>query len=223
MNQPWYLYPLDSPGGGYGEIQDPMGNYLKPDTNVAVPSGTPITALFSGVVTDVHMLFGQPSVTVALDNPINPLATHTSYNFLGSSNVTVGERITAGQQIGVAGGAVNTAFALTPDPVWGSTNFNLNATGNPLLDPRPVLESIRSGLGQGAYQTFNLSAGKTSSTACAPWDIPCMVSELVSGDFFQRGAIIFIGIVLALIGIIVLTVGHGAQIVQENPEILAAA
>ena len=48
MSTPWYNYNLDSPGGGYQEMIDPMGNYLKPDTNIAVPAGTPITSWDSG-------------------------------------------------------------------------------------------------------------------------------------------------------------------------------
>lgn len=152
----WYNYPMDNPGGGYGEILDPYCSsgggctYLKPDTNMSIPSGTPITALQSGTITSVKDQGkgdGGLSVVIKSDNPINSVATHVAYNFLGSSNVSIGQHIQAGQQVGKAGSpyGINFALALTPDNNWGGSSFNLNATGDKRLDPRILLNSVRSG------------------------------------------------------------------------------
>ena len=140
----WWTYPSDSKGGSYGQITDPLGSYLKPDVNIAVPAGTPITTLVSGVVTDVSdhgANGGGLSVVVAMDMPLNTLATHVAYNYLGSATVRVGQRVNLGQQIGVAGSkyGIMTAVGLTPDNVWGGPSFYLNAQGNKQLDPHLLL------------------------------------------------------------------------------------
>lgn len=159
MSGPWYTSPMDTPGGGYGEMVDPVClsgvsncNYLKPDTNLAVQAGTPITSLTSGIVTDVHdygICCGGLSTTVKMDNPPNSLAQYVSYNFLGSSNAYVGQRVNTGQQIGKAGSpyGINFALALSADPHWGGPNFHYNAVGDPRLDPRQLLSTARGGTG----------------------------------------------------------------------------
>jgi hypothetical protein len=219
---PWWMYPADSPGGGYQEITDPFGNYLKPDTNIAVPSGTPITALLPGKVTDVSSRGpgdGGLSVTVDVGNAINSIARYVSYNFLGSTNVTVGQSIASGQQIGTAGSStgVDFALALGVSPSWG-TQCPQCSSKQPLLDPRQLLNAAKSGtLGSLATITGNpnitvsTGGGNTSPTACDPWDIPCILSQLVTSDLFQRGGIIFIGLLLVLIGLVVVLVGEGAK------------
>lgn len=155
MSGPWYTYPGDSPGGGYGEILDPLCQggkctYLKPDYNVAVPGGVPITSLNSGVVTDVHDYggcCGGLSTTVKMDNPPNSLAKYVSYNFLGSADTYVGQRVNSGTKIGTAGSpyGINFALALSADPRWGGPNFKYNAVGDPRLDPRQLLGNIKGG------------------------------------------------------------------------------
>jgi hypothetical protein len=157
MANPWYSYPQDSPGGGYGETPEPLDpRYHKPDTNIQVPAGTPITALLSGTVTDVSdrgRTAGGLSVTVLLDQPWNDVATHISYNYLGSTSVAAGQHVQSGQTVGIAGSptGIFTAVALGSDNVWGSgPGFALNAVGDPRLDPRPVLAAANKGaLGMG--------------------------------------------------------------------------
>ncbi len=146
MADPWYSYPQDDPGGGYGERREPLDpRYLKPDTNIRVPAGTPITALKSGTVTDVNekgKTAGGLSVTVRLKDQINIVATHISYNYLGSAQVSPGQPVQKGDTIGIAGSPheIWFAIALTKDDVWGGPNFALNAQGDRRLDPRPVLK-----------------------------------------------------------------------------------
>ena len=150
MATAWYNYPIDSPNGTYGKITDPLGNYGKPDVNVGVPAGVPITALANGTVTNITDFgrnSGGLSITVALDKPINKLATHISYNYLGSGTVRVGQHVVAGEQIAIAGSVygIMMAVGLTPDAAWGGPSFSLNAAGNPQLDPHLILNAVRSG------------------------------------------------------------------------------
>jgi hypothetical protein len=81
------------------------------------------------------------------------VATHISYNYLGSRQVNKEQNVQAGQIIGIAGSptGIFTAVALGSDDVWGSgPGFALNAVGDPRLDPRPVLAAaIKGTLGMG--------------------------------------------------------------------------
>src|SRR6266849_10423799 len=102
----WYSYPLDAVGGGYGQIKDPLGNYWKPDTNIAIPAGIAITTWVSGVITDVSnkgFSHGGLSVTMRLDHPPNSSARYASFNYLGAAQVHTGQMVQSGQQIGTAG------------------------------------------------------------------------------------------------------------------------
>src|SRR6266849_5576447 len=150
MAQQWYNYPLDAPGGGYGQIPEPLNHsYLKPDTNIAVPTGVPITSWDSGVITDVSNKgsnAGGLSVTQRLNHPPNSSALYASFNYLGSSSVHVGQVIQPGAQIGVAGSptGINFALALGNTPSWGSGNFP-QARGDQLYNPHLILDSLRSG------------------------------------------------------------------------------
>lgn len=216
--QPWYTYPQDSPGGGYGEILDPFCangscSYLKPDTNICVPSGVPITNLLSGTVSGVRNMFGQPSVTIALDNPPNNLATHIAYNFLGSSSVNVGQRVSAGQQIGIAKGTgVCTAVALTSDPIYGTgAGFQQNAIGNKLLDPRPLLQAAIKGTLANLGSGSNSGSGSSSGSNCAPWDVQCIVSSIASSNTVRQVGLLFIGLLVVLIGITIVFFGKGKE------------
>ena len=167
MANPWYSCTQDSPGGGYGETLEPLNpSFKKPDTNLQVPAGTPITALLSGTVTDASdrgKIAGGLSVTVRLNNPINSVATHISYNYLGSRQVSKEQNVQAGQTIGIAGSptGIFTAVALGSDDVWGSgPGFALNAVGDPRLDPRPVLAAANKGtLGMGVPMGMGVLAG----------------------------------------------------------------
>lgn len=212
----WYNYPADSPGGGYGELLDPWCsrcgccNYLKPDTNIAIPQGTPITALLPGKVTDVTDHGGGAgglSVVVKLDQPLNNEATHVAYNFLGGSNVAVGQHVGAGQIIGRAGSpyGINFALALTPDDTWGGAHFNLNAKGDPNLDPRRLLAAVRSGTpvtpwGGGTYGQNSPVAG------CGTFDIGCQLTQFFNSmgqqisNAGEKVAIFAIALTLIILG-----------------------
>lgn len=140
---------MDSPGGSYGQITDPLGNYRKPDVNIAIPGGVPITAWDSGVITDVSdkgRNSGGLSVTMSLDHPINSSARYTSFNYLGNAVVSVGQRVQPGTVIGYAGSPYGISFALALGnaPSWGSGGFP-QGSGNPAYDPHQILNLLRGG------------------------------------------------------------------------------
>jgi len=208
------MYPLDTAGGGYGSTE-PLcpGCYKKPDTNIGVPSGTPITALASGIVSDSSdkgRTSGGLSVTVKLDQAINSNATHMSYNYLGRSIVSPGQRVNAGQIIGYAGSpyGILTAFGLTSDSSWGCcAGFQLNARGDPSVDPRPVLAAIRAGkpLPSG-------NPNPSPSCSCGVTDIGCCIAGALNLDaikasivnFTEEVAVFLIALLLIVIGVMLL-------------------
>lgn len=175
MATPWYAYPADRPGTGYGftEPQCP-GCYKKPDVNIAVPSGTAITALLPGTISSSQDLGGTAgglSVTEKLDQPLNQFAQYVSYNFLGTTEAYVGEHVIPGTEIGTAGSkyGVYQAVGLGVDPVWGHGQF-IAGSGNPLTNPETqLIDKLKAGLpiqDLGSGLTFEVS--QPGQSGC-PW------------------------------------------------------
>jgi murein DD-endopeptidase MepM/ murein hydrolase activator NlpD len=151
---PWYT---NSYVDNYGS-PDPYGGFPKPDINVSVPAGNPITALFSGVVSGVdNPSGGVPPwghvVTVKLDNAINSIATHTAYLHLSNSTVKIGQQIPAGTVVGYSGGnnpgpgleQSPVGFALTNGDYYGYGPTWSTSLGSSQLDPTNLWTSITSG------------------------------------------------------------------------------
>jgi hypothetical protein len=149
----WYQYPFDS---GFGTYPDPLpgANYPKPDANFAgIPNGTPITALAAGVVTGARAQPWGPeaySITVKLDKPLNSVATHMAYNYVGKPQVSVGQRVGVGTTLAKSGNPYNigTAFAFIDTDVYGTGSKNEPFTGtyvNHELSPIAFLKSIQGG------------------------------------------------------------------------------
>lgn len=113
---------------------------------------------------------------------------------------------------------------------WGGV-WGVNHPAPWATDPRPALAALATGagpdLGLGSLGATGLTVSttpqQTSPAQCAPWDIPCILLQLVHTDWFTRGAIVFVGIVLALVGIIVLFIGNGAKVVEKHPNVAKAA
>lgn len=153
MAKAWYKYPFDS---GFGTYPDPLpgANYPKPDANFSgIPNGTPITALASGTVTGARAQPWGPeaySITVKLDKPLNSVATHMAYNYVGKPQVSVGQRVGVGTTLAPSGNpyGIGTAFALIDTDVYGTGSKNEPFSGtyvNPALSPVSFLKSIQGG------------------------------------------------------------------------------
>jgi hypothetical protein len=158
-------------------------------------------------VTDHGGGAGGLSVVVKLDQPLNNNATHVAYNFLGGANVTKGQHLGAGQILGRAGSpyGINFALALTPDDTWGGSHFNLNAKGDPSLDPRRLLAAVRSGTpvtpwGDGTYGQSGPVSG------CGAFDFGCMLTQALQSmgqqisNAGEKVAIFAIALTLIILG-----------------------
>lgn len=163
MQAPWYTYFYDK---DFGTYPDPVGPYAKPDANVRVPTGTPITAIASGTVTGVRRQPWGPlaySITVRMDAPWNNVARYTAYNYVSSPQVHIGQHVNFGTPLAIAGNpyGIWTAFALSDSPVYGTGTKNSPFAGryiNPALNPVPFLQAVNSGSHPGTTQLNPLNS-----------------------------------------------------------------
>jgi hypothetical protein len=145
----WYRFPrVDNIGH-----PDPFGGFPKPDSNIQVPAGYPLTALLPGTVTGVnHAASFGAVVTIKFDVPpaTNPKAAYYFYEHMRSDiPVKVGDHVFSSQIIGYNGSSqaegsqkVPCGFGLNAGPsygadgAWGVTNANIMTVYNPvqLLD-----------------------------------------------------------------------------------------
>jgi hypothetical protein len=238
--QPWYLYPLDAPGGGYGEGIDPVCgggaycNYKKPDTNIGIPPGIAITALDSGVVTDVSRRGtgdGGLSVTIKAEHPINNVANYISYNFLGSASVSPGQHINAGQQVGISGSPTGILFALGlgNSPSWGTGSFP-QGSGDPRFDPRQLLNAVRAGKGlpmdtSGNTNNNNQQNNTNNAYANLPFGIGGAITALQQSliNFAEESAVFLIALVLIILGVMLLAGKEIAGVTKKGVETAAIA
>lgn len=95
------------------------------------------------------------------------------------------------------------------------------------LDTRTHTTSPRIGAQSNALSDLSNIVGKTTditnaeiqqsrpnnppSTACQWYDVSCNLQSFLKSEVFQRSSIILIGSILALVGIILLFVGHGGE------------
>jgi murein DD-endopeptidase MepM/ murein hydrolase activator NlpD len=219
---PWYTFPrIDN----FGQI-DPQGNFWKPDSNIQLPGGYPITALLSGTVTSVQPTTnwgGQSVVTVKLDTPLNSLATHTFYEHMSgiAPGLSVGQHVNAGDLIGYnnPSGQVPLGFGLYSGDVYGSGSAwqvlqqDLAPGGAGLLNPTNLLNSAAQsgGTWSGSGVVSYNPSGLNTSTGCQWYDLPCWFQNQVESLLISSGFVVF-GLVLLLVGIIILFFGHGGGI-----------
>jgi Peptidase family M23 len=141
----WFKFPrVDNIGA-----PDPYGGFPKPDSNIQIPAGYPITALLPGTVTAVtHGVSYGAVVTIKFDNPpaTNPGAPYMEYEHLRSDvQVKVGQHVYSSQIIAYNGseqaeGAqkVPLGFGLYAGPsygqgsAWAVTQAAITTTYNPV-------------------------------------------------------------------------------------------
>jgi hypothetical protein len=205
---PWWTFPrIDN----FGQI-DPEGPYYKPDTNVQVPGGYPVVAILPGTVTAVAWTsWGQTVVTVALDSPLNSLATHTFYEHMSSSTVRTGQHVSFGDLVGYNNpqGQVPLGFGLYSGDVYGSGSAwtmlqnDLKPGGAGLLNPVSLIESVAAGKNVGGY-TGPVTLGATTTgtpVAGTPSLLPQGLTDWIGNPvrlFKLLGGILLIAIGLIL-------------------------
>ena len=210
----WWQYPFSNDFGG----TEPYGNFPKPDINIQVPAGVPISNITPGVVTaiDTSSAYGYV-VTIKMDRPYNNLATHAAYLHMGTVEVAQGQRVEMYDRLGTAGpptgGSFQNAplgFAFYPGDKYGygnEWNQYFQITSTPQLNPYNFLATfagIATSSSLGAAQQYS----QTGSQPCAAWDIPCILKQF---DLARIGKGILGGL-LVLAGVI------GGIMVLLHPE-----
>ena len=224
---PWYSFNrIDNIGS-----PDPYGGFPKPDSNVQLPAGYPITALMAGTVTNVDKTSPWGcAITIKLDSPLNSLATHTAYIHMGGINVRQGQHVNAGDLLGTNGGSsacgaqkVPLGFALYSGDTYGAgsawTTLMQNVTG--LLNPVPVLNAAKSGTLSGtAYQTANGQLFQSQQAASCPGsDTPVLGAFVGLWCTFQKDAVswgehiavFIIALLFIIVGVVFLAGGQRLQ------------
>jgi hypothetical protein len=170
-NAAWYTFPrVDNMGS-----PDPYGGFPKPDSNIQIPAMYPVTALLSGTVTaiDTSNVSWGGAITIALDNPLNSLATHTAYIHLGAETVAVGQHVYAGQLIGYNGDSaaqgtqkVPLGFALYNGDHYGfgtAWQYETYANVTGLLSPVSLLNSAKNGTLSTSLGNYSGGAGASNA------------------------------------------------------------
>lgn len=208
-NLQWWQYPLIN---DYGQ-PDRYGGFPKPDMNIDVPAGVPITALLSGVVSGINSPGGGAPewgnvITIKLDNPYNSLATHEAYLHLASiaPGLKVGDKISAGQIVGYSGGinpgpglqSASVGFAWYNGDYYGFGPEWSKYLGSSQLDPTKIFNDLQSG---------SFKIGTTNPVN------PLPVSDILSAiglpspddvkNFFEQFGLVVFGMILLLVGVIV--------------------
>lgn len=172
IGQPaWYTFPrIDNYGG-----KEPYGNFPKPDSNILCPAGYPITALLPGVVSGINAPDGTipdwgAVVTIRLDVPYNPIATHTAYLHLANvaQGLRVGQHVESGQLIGYNGGIeaagaqkADVGFALYNGDYYGYGSSWSQYVGSASLNPVPLLNQFAQTGGTTNYSSSQGSQGQS--------------------------------------------------------------
>jgi murein DD-endopeptidase MepM/ murein hydrolase activator NlpD len=93
-----WVHPL--PGASTTSCYGMRWGALHAGVDLAAPNGAPIRAVGDGVVTEVGWVYGGYGISVAIDHQ-NGFYTH--YAHAAQANVSVGQRVSAGQTIALEG------------------------------------------------------------------------------------------------------------------------
>lgn len=214
MSTWWNAYPITesyNPGGGeYGE-------------DVATPFHTQITAPYGGTVFNASYQPWGGEVGIQANVPgvglVNEYVQH-----LDQLSVQVGQTVSAGQLLGLSGGQTSggshpaspqyssgphTEVGFGAPWIGGGQNFNpagaLNmatnqsASNNPISSIGNTIAGVASGIGTaGNAVTSGAAAGTITGNVLnlGPISIP-----LPSNDFWIRGGLVLVGIVLLVVGV----------------------
>jgi hypothetical protein len=219
--KPWWQYPFSA---GYSGTE-PYGGGPKPDINIGVPLNTAIVAPASGTVTyvDTSSPWGN-AVTIKMDSPYNPVATHYAILHMTSIDPSIqqGQHVNAGQLLGVGGGN-NTPSGTQQAPIgfafYNGDQYGYGSTwnqyvGSSALDPTRFLTSLA-----GSSTLPNaLSSGNANWTAQGGQDnsgglcATPIIGPLIC--FIQQSAktvaFFILGLVFIIIGFVIL--------IHPNPE-----
>lgn len=183
----WYEYAAD-----YGV---PAGTH--PADDIGVPKFTPIYALDAGtVMPETAVSGGAPSdsfrpypVWIQTDNGAVEIYGHLWQNF-----VRPGQRVTAGQELGLSG-EQTIKGTMTPDGSGPHLHFEMRipdsstSSGYRAIDPTNYLAK------QGVITKQAFGVGSVVGAAANAAGIPAAI-----GHYMQRGVLVVLGIMLLSIG-----------------------
>jgi len=124
-----------------GRISSPFGmrTYPRPrmhyGMDFASPAGTPIIAAASGVVSNARYM-GEWGNTVVITHYINGQTFSTLYAHMNGFNVTAGQTVEAGQQIGIVG---STGFSTGPHLHFEVHKGGFQGYATNAVDPMPYI------------------------------------------------------------------------------------
>lgn len=215
MSQWYQQYPVT-------ETYNPPSEY---GIDIATPYHTPITAPFGGQVFQADYQPWGGEVGIKANVPgyglVNEYVQH-----LDLVNVSPGQTVTAGQVLGLSGGQTSggnhptspqyssgphTEIGFGAPWIGGGSNFDptkaLSMATN--IDPSSIVSSIASTLGLGNSGSTSSASGGNSVNV-GPVSIP-----LPSNDFWIRGGLVVVGILLLIVGVYGL-VARPEVVVQEE-------
>lgn len=219
------LYDINT-AGDTGVIGGGVAARGEGGVDLGAAPGTPIYALASGPIMAVDLLEqGGSRIGSVISQRVNVpgfgvqdiyyqhLNADTSQFKQCSWGNCGGAYASKGQLLGWTSsiGETEIGFNSTWGNAWGTADVHPASWST---KPEQMIAALMGAGGNTAFPgNVDLTVGQTqtSPTQCAPWDVPCLMSELVSSDIFQRANILALGIVLALIAVILLFIGQGAK------------
>ena len=200
----WNNYPISQ---GYNPG-------VEQGVDIATPYHTPITALYGGqVVTSNYQPWGGD---VGIQTTLPGIGQVIEYfQHLDLNQVSVGQTVQPGQQIGLSGGQTSggnhpaltgstgphTEFGFGPSWIPGSKN----------IDPTPYL----SGTGIGGAPTVQQAVNTAAAANSLLTGSNNTAISLPSNDFWIRAGLVAVGLVLLFIAIYGL-LQRGPTVIEEN-------
>lgn len=213
MANEWWTFPrVDN----FGTV-DPQGGYWKPDSNIQLPGGYPITALLPGTITSMqNTSYGQSVITIRLDTPLNSLATHTFYEHMVgfAPGLAVGSHVNTGDLIGYnnPSGATPLGFGLYSGdvygsgPAWQTLQQDIGPGGAGLLNPVNLLNAASQGqLGQFSLPNSYFGGSIAGSSLASISDpLASMIQQLSGLTAWLQNPL---RIVKAVVGMVLVALG----------------
>ena len=179
------------------------------NTTQLMPGSTSFNNLGGGVGVQNYPTYSEgiaANAKVLMNGTYQGLLTALQQNDINSLGFGGGQSVSPGVQSGLNRWCSN---------CYTGQDIINNISASSLSDTFNGSSQSVPGVQTSNIPTVTLSTGSSSQsspTACAPWDIPCMMLQLVHTDWFIRATIVVVGLAVAIIGIFVLFVGHGAEV-----------
>lgn len=165
-----------------GQIPSQFGGGIQHAIDYRVPAGTKIEASGAGTVKSTDYNYGGGNLLTIE----HPGGISTIYGHLASFSVKPGEKVTAGEEVGISG---NTgAYTTGPHLLFGAK------VGKTNIDPKSII-----GKQTPAGASFNNNSGSSSSEDQGLFGIPGAIADAAFSFGF-----IFLGAIVLLAGVLIM-------------------